>query len=152
MKIYVAGPMSGYQYYNFYAFSNAALDLTRVGNDVQTPFDTNSRVWQKHYGRNFDPFVDTCDYGDPKLDEMWAENVAAIAWAEGIALLPGWLKSKGARLEVATGSLLHKKFFEYDPKAAASDEDGNLLVPVQLLVNVDVVRGSPALLVGSDPT
>lgn len=105
--IYLAGPMSGKTHYNVAAFTEQATAWRNVGYEVITPFETNSTVWRKHYGRDFDPYTDTCDYGDPILREMVAEDFAALCRADYVAVLPGWEQSKGARAEVEVARNLH---------------------------------------------
>jgi len=99
VRAYIAGPMSGYKAYNAEAFEAAAFLWREAGHDVVTPFDCNSVVWQRHYGQPFNPYHDTCDWGDPILKEMFAEDVRALCSADVIAFLNGWQKSKGATLE-----------------------------------------------------
>jgi hypothetical protein len=99
MNIYVAGPMTGHAAYNVDAFRDVATAWTLAGHVVETPFDADSRVWKRHYGRAFDPYVDTCDYGDPLLREMFAEDIAVLLASDAVVVLPGWEQSKGATLE-----------------------------------------------------
>lgn len=98
-KAYIAGPMTGYPAYNAEAFWVAAKDWADAGWRVVTPFECNSTVWMRHYGRAFDPFTDKCDWGDPILKEMFAEDVRALCSSDVVAFLPGWEKSRGATME-----------------------------------------------------
>jgi hypothetical protein len=91
--------MTGHPAYNVEAFRDAAARWAQAGWDIATPFEANSIVWRKHYNVDFDPFVDTCDYGDPILKEMFAEDVRVLLSSDAIILLPGWEQSKGATLE-----------------------------------------------------
>ncbi len=111
---YVAGPMSGSEFYNVVEFERVAAEWTLKGYKVLTPFDTNSIVWQRHYGRDFDPRVDKCEYGDPLLVEMFIEDLKAALLADVIVLLEGWPKSKGATREVAVATLFGKDFRKPD--------------------------------------
>lgn len=99
-RVYIAGPMTGHPAYNHAAFVYAAAKWDDAGYEVETPFDASSRVWRRHHGRAFDPHTDRCDWGDPLVAEMLAEDVAALMRADLMALLPGWEKSKGARAEI----------------------------------------------------
>jgi len=101
MRVYIAGPMTGYEHYNLAGFESAAAQWRDLGHEVETPFDANSRVWKRHYGRAFDPHCDKCDWGDPVLREMFAEDAATLLRSDAIALLPGWRKSRGANLELS---------------------------------------------------
>lgn len=106
MRIYIAGPMTGHESYNVHAFERAARHWRLKGHEVETPFDANSRVWQRHHGCDFDPHTDTCDYGDPILREMFAEDVATLCRSDAIVLLDGWGRSRGATMEKALANLL----------------------------------------------
>lgn len=79
-RVYLAGPMSGLPDLNFPAFHAAATSLRGFGFDVVNPAELN-----------------------PEKDKPWAEcmrvDIAQLVTCQGIALLPGWEKSKGARLE-----------------------------------------------------
>ena len=117
MKLYVAGPMTGHEYYNVHAFQKAQREWRIRGHEVETPFESNSRVWRKHHGRDFDPFTDTCEYGDPVLAEMFAEDIKTLLASDGVVLLKGWERSKGARAELAVAALFNKTVF-VDPGEA----------------------------------
>jgi hypothetical protein len=112
VKVYIAGPMTGIEFYNFPRFFDAKMDWITAGHEAITPFDTNSAVWARHYGRPFDPYSDKCDYGDPILAEMWLENMGALTRADAIALLPGWEKSRGATAELVVALGLGKEVYE----------------------------------------
>lgn len=111
--------MTGYEHYNVASFKEAAARWTAQGYQVETPFEANSRVWHRHYGRDFDPYKDTCEYGDPILAEMFAEDVAVLCSASGIVMLKGWQQSKGACSELLLAWNLQKAVF--------SDETGYAL-------------------------
>lgn len=80
LRIYVAGPMSNLPGLNFGAFHAAAARLRDLGHDVVNPAEINvdpSAGWA------------TCMRAD----------LAQLVTCNGIALLPGWERSRGARLE-----------------------------------------------------
>ncbi len=84
MKLYLAGPMSGYKDLNFPAFHEAAAKLRAKGHMVFNPAET--------------------DFGRPEKEVTHREALAVdLVWichhAEGMALLPGWRLSKGAQAE-----------------------------------------------------
>jgi hypothetical protein len=109
-KAYIAGPMTGYEFYNVVAFMRARRDWEAAGYEVVTPFEANSRVWRRHYDRDFDPFRDRCDYGDPILAEMFAEDVKELLSADVVVLLPGFERSKGVGMEVMLANAFGKQF------------------------------------------
>lgn len=80
MRIYVAGPMTGYPGLNFEAFHQAALELRFAGNEVINPAEIN-----------------------PNLDADWTgcmkEDIKQLVDCDAIHMLPGWEQSKGASIE-----------------------------------------------------
>lgn len=82
MRLYVAGPMTGYPEYNYPAFDAAQAQLRRAGYDAVSPavHDITGEIksWQ-FYERAALRLLLECD---------------------AVALLRGWSKSKGAMLEV----------------------------------------------------
>jgi hypothetical protein len=80
MKIYIAGPMTGYPDFNFPAFHKEAAKLRKKGYTVINPAEVN-----------------------PDVTMSWAEcmrkDIAELVQCDAIKLLPGWENSKGATLE-----------------------------------------------------
>lgn len=92
-RLYVAGPMTGLPEFNFPAFAAAATALRGAGYDVVAPNEV--------------PLPCGC-MGDLDRrcagEHTWAQYVRAdliafLAHADGVALLPGWENSRGAKLE-----------------------------------------------------
>ena len=86
MKIYVSGPMSGLTDKNRQAFMDAEELLVAAGYEVLTP----ARVDEL-----FPP--------DPDEYRDWhwymSKCLPMVDEADGLAMLPGWVKSRGARWE-----------------------------------------------------
>lgn len=79
-RVYLAGPMSGLPDFNYPAFHEAAGRLRATGLHVENPAENPVPAcgsWEA-YMRMAIPQMLTCD---------------------AVALLPGWQKSRGARLE-----------------------------------------------------
>jgi hypothetical protein len=80
-RLYLAGPMAGFEDFNFPAFNKMADELRALGYEVENPADhgtVEGAVW--------------ADY--------MAYDLTRLGLCGMIALLPGWDLSQGARLEV----------------------------------------------------
>ena len=86
-RIYVAGPMTGYEDHNFPAFNDAADALRTAGHEVINPAD-----------HGLVPGAEWADY--------LRADIALLSTCESVYLLRGWEKSKGAQLEVAIATSL----------------------------------------------
>lgn len=80
MKLYLAGPMTGYAELNFPAFHAEAARLRSLGFEIVNPAEIN-----------VDPLAQW-------LDCMRAD-IRGLVTCDGVALLPGWERSRGARIE-----------------------------------------------------
>jgi nucleoside 2-deoxyribosyltransferase len=115
MKIYVAGPMSGYDDFNFPAFDAASAKLRAEGHEVFSPADEDRRI----YG-SMENIKAKANYRDClRVDLNWI-----LDHAEAIALLPGWEYSKGANAEralaIALGiEIMELKGAQFEPRKAA---------------------------------
>lgn len=92
-KLYLAGPMRGYDLYNFPAFDEAAARLRVAGYTVISPAELDRAVGFDE--RTTEPLPD--DF----MPAATRRDVEALLKVDGIALLPGWERSTGARLELA---------------------------------------------------
>ncbi len=100
MKIYLSGPMRGKPQFNFPAFHKAAQMLREAGHEVFNPAERDEQI----YGADFSTRSDTSTFN---LREALAADCAYISLqAEGIAMLPGWNRSKGAQAELALARAL----------------------------------------------
>lgn len=120
IKLYVAGPMQGRPGFNFAAFDEAAAAIRAMGFEVISPAEMDQKRNPEAYER-----ARKCPHGIPS-----AENTGGLTWAQilggdivvvadevqGLALLPGWEGSSGARLEVFVGLIRHKLFGLYHPE------------------------------------
>lgn len=83
--VYIAGPMSGHQDFNYHAFHYAAADLRAAGYRVLNPAENPK----------------------PNPDPTWQDWMRAalgqLIQSDAIALLPGWDTSKGAMIEERIG-------------------------------------------------
>lgn len=88
MRLYIAGPMTGFRDFNRPMFNAAEEMLTERGYDVLNPARPEDRADCTFWS----------DYMRPALRDL--------STADGLALLPGWASSKGAQLEAFVASQL----------------------------------------------
>lgn len=81
MRVYISGPMSGLPGHNFPAFFAAAEALRRAGHEPVNPADGGVR------------------HGWSWSDYLRHDIRLMLDRAEAVALLPGWERSRGSRLE-----------------------------------------------------
>ena len=108
---YLAGPMRGYELFNFPAFDDAQERIEKLGWKVLSPA-------QMDRDKGFDPAKHTA--------EKWAEffpggkaevigrDLDAIRDSDAIILLPGWEKSSGVKVELAYAQFLDKEALIYE--------------------------------------
>lgn len=108
MKLYVAGPMRGYPEFNFPAFHAAAARLRAAGHEVFSPAEKDEEV----HGTEFSKQFKTGELKEAEAQGFSLRRALGddLAWickeADGVYLLAGWEKSKGACAERATAVAL----------------------------------------------
>ena len=110
---YLAGPMRGLPQCNFPAFNDAAECLRRRGFHIISPAELDSAATRAEalacVGGE-----DLPTYGGETPGEILARDVRIVAdEVDGLIFLPGWEKSRGARLEAFVGLLYGKAFALY---------------------------------------
>jgi hypothetical protein len=95
LRLYVSGPMSGYEDLNVKAFESAASRLREIGFSVESPHEIV-----------------------PIKSMPWVEcmriDIGALMHCDAIALLDGWDRSRGATIERALGIWLGFQVFTVD--------------------------------------
>jgi hypothetical protein len=86
---YIAGPMTGYFRHNAGAFNHAEEVLTKQGFSVVNP-------------SKLDEILGPCE----KREDYYRRDMRYLAASRRVAVLPGWEKSVGAKLELATAKVL----------------------------------------------
>lgn len=87
MKVYISGPMTGIPEYNAAAFLGAEMGLRHNGYEVVNPWRLGE---VKGWGRS--------DY--------MRRDIPAMASCDAIYMLPGWLRSWGAKREYLVARLV----------------------------------------------
>ncbi|MEM5384158.1 DUF4406 domain-containing protein [Paraburkholderia phymatum] len=136
MRLYIAGPMTGYPELNFPAFHAEAARLRALGFEIVNPAEINA-----------DPNAEW-------LDCMRAD-IKQLVDCDGIALLPGWEQSRGASIEQGIARDLGLVVFRaYTIVARAADMpvlSGDVLCAgllendAAVLTNVDELVATPAM-------
>lgn len=103
-KLYLAGPMRGIAEFNFPAFDAAAGDLRAVGHEVFNPAD-NDRD-SGFDGKGWTGDENLVERGFDMRKALGEDTAWIAANADGLAILPGWEVSSGARAEVALAHAL----------------------------------------------
>lgn len=105
MRIYLAGPMTGYPHFNAPAFDAATARLRAAGHLVFNPAD-NDRL------NGFEPIGATGDAAEAAARgfDLRVALKQDLSWicdhAEALVLLEGWERSKGVRAEMALAEAL----------------------------------------------
>lgn len=104
MTLYICGPMSGIEDLNHPAFFKAESRLKEQGHEVINPAAIDEQL-------GLDPHQGVMD---PEFLKKAAQrDLEAVIASDGIALLPDWEKSKGAKAELAVAQWLGKKVYLY---------------------------------------
>jgi len=120
MKIYIAGPMTGYEYFNFHSFDKAAKLLREQGWEVFSPAEHDRSLlnktsdWMPVPEDTEGPWKHWKIKNAPTLRQMLGADLKFIAEeADAIYMLRNWEKSSGARAEHATAVCLgHRIIYE----------------------------------------
>lgn len=115
--LYLSGPMTGLPEWNFPAFMAAAATLRAEGYEVRNPAE------------HFEGRTDL-----PRAEYM-REDIAAVMASDQVCVLPGWERSKGARLEVAIAEELGLPVWRFDTRRPLAEE--SILAEAERLVHGD---------------
>lgn len=129
-RIYIAGPMSGYPRYNVDTFDSAAQHFRMEGFEVFNPADMDRDAGFDHYA------VPQMRLTQSDKREFMRRDLMAICRCNAIALLPGWEKSKGVKVELALAEFLGLMVFNVEANAwrrfgedECEPEESSLLIP-----------------------
>jgi hypothetical protein len=117
MKVYIAGPMTGYEEFNFPQFFQAERELIALGHTPLNP------AWNN--GLNLQEAVENANYDGRSWQDYMRKDLNFLSQADALCVLDGWKNSKGARLEVHIARQLDIPVMFL--------EDGKLVPRVQVL-------------------
>lgn len=119
MKIYLAGPMTGYQEFNFPAFIEGAWLLRDAGHEVWSPAEHDIACGLDVTGLDGSP-QSLAGSGFDLRRALGADLTWITSHSEAVVLLPGWEKSSGARAEIATALAIGIPVWRLGPFLVAS--------------------------------
>lgn len=138
-RLYVGGPMRGLPEFGFPAFDKAAKLLSEAGFDPINPADHDRANGFDAKGMTGNEDLAALGFSLPDALTWDLQQVAA---ADGVAVLPGWANSSGARAEVATAHALGvpvatvEQWLRVEPRAyitPLTPRSDNAKPPVQIV-------------------
>lgn len=112
--LYVAGPMTGYPKFNYPAFDAAAKDLRQRGFKIVSPAELDDPKTRELALASPDGAPGSGSHNNETWGDFLARDVKLVAdQVDGIAVIPGWQNSKGARLETFIAFLCKKPIVHY---------------------------------------
>lgn len=114
--IYVGGPMTGLPMFNFPAFDAAAAELRDRGYTVVSPAELDDPETRRAALASPDGSPGSGSTNGETWGDFLSRDVKLIAdKVDAIAVIDGWEKSRGARLETFVGRMLCGKPVVYYP-------------------------------------
>jgi hypothetical protein len=101
MKIYIAGPMTGIEDWNFPAFFEVEKQLKELGYEVINPAHNDGKTLEEALASAGTPERPNNSWG-----YYMRRDLPSVLAVDGICVLPDWQRSKGARLEVQVAQAL----------------------------------------------
>jgi len=117
LKIYIAGPMSGVENWNFPAFFEAERQLLELGYEVVNPAHND--------GSTYEEALASANTGKHSWDWYMRRDLAKLITCDAVCLLPEWKNSKDASLEVTVAKSLDMPLYIL--------RDGKLVPRVEIL-------------------
>lgn len=103
MRLYLAGPMRGYDLWNFPAFDHCAATLRSWGFEVISPAELDRDIgFDEHTGTLPEGFV----------EGALRRDIEALLVVDAVALMPGWQASSGVAIELTVARALGLPVYE----------------------------------------
>lgn len=93
MRVYIAGPMTGYPDYNYPAFDAKAREIEEWGHTPVNPTQIGQNEGWSH-------------------EDYMRAALTLLLTADGVVFLPGFERSKGAMLELTVSTALNMPIVE----------------------------------------
>ena len=123
-KIYIAGPMRNIPNFNFPAFHRAAVRLRALGHEVFNPAERDEAVYGPGIGKSTTGYIqDAAQKGFSLREALEGDTRWICRSATAIALLPGWIGSRGARAERALGLALGLPIYYLDADGSITEQE-----------------------------
>ncbi|MDE2106445.1 MAG: DUF4406 domain-containing protein [Patescibacteria group bacterium] len=115
-RFYLCGPMSGIPQFNIPMFDRIAARCRAFYEDeIVSPAELDDPETRKAALASPDGAPGSGSANGQTWGDFLARDVKLVAdTIDGIIVLPGWERSRGARLEVFVGLLCKKEFFEWN--------------------------------------
>lgn len=126
MRVYVAGPMRGYDLWNFPAFDAASEQLRQWGHEVISPAELDRAI-------GFDEYTGVLPEGF--IEGALRRDIEALLKVQAVVLLPGWRASSGVAIELTVARALGLDLFELHPDSLEPLADESVLQEAQRLVH-----------------
>jgi len=149
-SVYIAGPMTGIEQYNFPAFDKAAKFFRNLGWTVVSPADADRDAGmhpdQLPFNHDWSQLPDACS-----TRQFAQRDMPLLMSCDAIAMLPGWVDSSGAMAEWGVAAWIGMPVLDantglpLDEEAVAEEmglnepenADGSVLMEAERLTNVD---------------
>lgn len=137
MKVYIAGPMTGLPQFNFPAFDAAGEKLRNAGFRVVSPAELDDPVDRAAALASTDGSALSYGTGVKRTwGEFLARDVRLLAddGIDAVVVLPGWEKSRGARLETFVANAL------CNIQVVTMEDHGDMGISLWHVRPIDLVR------------
>lgn len=104
-SVYIAGPMRGLPELNFPAFDSAEQTWRKKGWGVVNPAQMDRE-------QGYVPAKDQTVFKDLSIEEAMSRDLPAVAGVHAIALLKGWERSQGAKMELQHAIERRKEIYD----------------------------------------
>lgn len=113
MKLFISGPMTGYEDFNYPAFNRMADKLRSLGYEAINPVELEIKI------------------KEPSWEEYMRVDIRGLTHANGVVVLDGWNESKGSNIEVACAVVMGMPIYKL-----INDE----LEQIWVVLNHDVIH------------